>query len=194
MQSRSKFWSTWYTVACSKDGSSGNSSAGRPFSLNWERPHSTVAWLRWLTSTWTSASGSSLMMLTSFLAGRVTVPSRNTFAGTTPVMHTSRSVAVKRTWPFSASILTLERMGSVVLEDTTLATCLRPSRNTCLEMVNFMCLCFYLPRILSQVPPVIQAISPSNPNIWQYFFKSIPYVVICYFSGHILHETVFQII
>ena len=55
----------------------------------------------------------------------------------------------KRIWPFSASILTLERMGSAVLEDTTLATCLSPSRNTCLEMVNFMCLCFYLPRIFS---------------------------------------------
>jgi len=64
-------------------GNAGNSSLGRPRSLNFERPHSIVTRCSPLATRRIGALGSSRAISTSLRAGSVIAPSWSTEAGTT---------------------------------------------------------------------------------------------------------------
>src|SRR5512134_3758086 len=119
-------------------GNDGNSSRGRPRSLNFERPHSRETRCSPAVVTRIGADGSSRTMSESFLAGRVTAPSASTSAATVVLTAMSRSVPERRSPCFVASTRTLDRTGSVVLAGTAAATATSPSCNRSRVIVNFM--------------------------------------------------------
>src|SRR3989442_4040569 len=120
-------------------GNDGNSSRGRPSSLNFDRPHSIPTRASPAAVTRTGPEGSSRAMSTSFLAGRVTAPSASTSAGTVVLTAMSRSVPERRTPCLVASTRTLARTGSVVLAGIAAATALKPSCSCSRVIVNFIC-------------------------------------------------------
>src|SRR5437762_2906992 len=109
-------------------GNEGNSSRGRPSSLNLDRPHSMPTRASPAAANRTGPAGSSRAMSTSFLAGSVTAPSTSTSADTVVLTAMSRSVPERRMPCFVASSRTLARTGSVVLAGIAAAASPRSAR------------------------------------------------------------------
>ena len=109
------------------EGNVGNSSRGKPSSLNLERPHSSVILCSPAAAIFTGAGGSSLAISESFRAGIVTAPGDSTSAATSVLTAISRSVPESFIPRSVVSTRMFASTGRVVFPGMLAATAFSPS-------------------------------------------------------------------